>query len=317
MNTALAAREPEQSVHYTEVCDSEDRALWLAKRNEGIGASEIAAVLGVSPWQSALSLYAQKTGQMEPDDLSENEAVFWGLKLENSIIDGYAERTGRLVRRFGKLIRSTAYPWLQATPDALTSDDGGKSWWPLQIKNIGFSSAAHWEDGAPDYYRMQVMHESLVFGSTKTTAAALVAGQKLIWEDVEVDEISARKIINLGRDFWDRVQRREAPPADGTAASAAALKALYPRETDGPVKILPASLCEIDAALADAKARKSAAEKEITAAENLLKEAIGDAASAVLPDGTLYTFKTTTRGSYVVAESSYRQLRRKAPKGEK
>ena len=59
-----------------EVIKCADRAEWLAARNSGIGASEISAVMGVSPWQTAYDLYEKKkAGGAEDDVLANNAAV--------------------------------------------------------------------------------------------------------------------------------------------------------------------------------------------------------------------------------------------------
>lgn len=290
---------------------------WLAARKEGIGASEIACVLGISPWGSALSLYAEKIGLAEHENLDGNEAVFWGSQLETAIIDGYAKRTGRQVRVFQRLIRSTRWPWMLATPDAETSDDG-VTWWPLQVKNIGLNSASHWEDGAPDYYRVQVTQEALVYGATKITAAALVAGQKLIWEDIEVDDIMSRQIVNLGERFWvDHVVARNPPSADGSKASRTALAQMFPRHEPGKAVALSAEFIDIDQQIVEAKAARKELEAQIEALEIRVREAIADAELASLPNGIVYTYKTATVGFKEVAGYTFRKLHRKELKGSK
>ena len=68
-------------------------------RNTGLGASDAAAAIGVSPYKSRFSLWAEKTGQVEPPDLSEKEAVQWGNYLQPRIAEVYADKTGRIVRQ--------------------------------------------------------------------------------------------------------------------------------------------------------------------------------------------------------------------------
>ena len=60
----------------------EDREEWLEVRKSGIGGSEVAAICGLSKWESAYTLWLRKTGQVEDKDLSGNEAVEWGNRLE-------------------------------------------------------------------------------------------------------------------------------------------------------------------------------------------------------------------------------------------
>ena len=52
-----------------------EREAWLAGRRNGIGASDAPAALGISPFKSRGDLWAEKTGLVEPPDLSDNEAV--------------------------------------------------------------------------------------------------------------------------------------------------------------------------------------------------------------------------------------------------
>jgi putative phage-type endonuclease len=123
---------------YEVVCDTSDRDEWLRPRDSGIGASEIASVLGESPFASAIELYATKTGRYSRD-LSEVEAVYWGNKLESAIIEAYSDRTGRQTRKAGHLLRSTEHPWALCTLDGETWQTAANDAWPLEIKNVSGS----------------------------------------------------------------------------------------------------------------------------------------------------------------------------------
>lgn len=300
---------------YELVCRADD-ADWLKMRLTGIGASEAAALIGANPWKSTLGLYAEKVGAVEPDDLSDNEAVFWGTKLEDVIREVYGQRSGRHIDKGGVLLRSTRYPWALCTLDGWTSDRELGPYWPLELKAVGAHKGEEWVDGAPLYYRVQVAWQMLVTGSERATIAALIGGQRLVWEDVERDEILERKLIHAGEDFWRRVQEQDPPPADGSDKARAALHALYPRDT-GEVIVLPAELEDVVYDLAECKAAEKAIGLRKTTAENALKEALGDATEGVLPDGTRVTWRTQTRKAYAVAESTHRVLRVTQPKGDR
>lgn len=351
-----AAEQLAASVPFEVVCDSADRSKWLAARRHSIGASESAAVLGHAPsWTSAYALWAEKTGRVEPDSLDDVEAVFWGNTLETAIIRGYGARTGRRVAPFGLMLRSTRWPWLTATPDALTSEtatDGEAKrmegvlhelqcaialgsalvpglaaelhasvvrgqWWPLQTKNIGFGSAEHWADGVPVYYRIQCAHEALVFGSTRTTGAALVAGQRLAWDDIDVDTdgVLERQIVNLTKRFIsEHVETGIAPDPDASESARNTLSKLFPLQAPGKQVVLGAAAMERAYELETAKARLKAAKEEADRIENLIRAEIGDAEIAVYPDGSAHTFKAQTRKATMTAESTFRVLRRKQAK---
>ena len=50
-----------------------------------IGSSDISVILGLNPFKTMLQLWAEKTGVVKPKDLSDNEAVEWGTRLERVV----------------------------------------------------------------------------------------------------------------------------------------------------------------------------------------------------------------------------------------
>ncbi|HXQ78540.1 MAG TPA: YqaJ viral recombinase family protein, partial [Gemmatimonadaceae bacterium] len=138
---------------YEVVCDTSVEQNWLDARMQGVGASEIALVLGEAPesWGSVLSLYARKIGKYERD-LSEIEAVYWGKKLEGAILSAYWERTGRRTEKESLLLRSTEHPWMLCTLDGRTWEpENDRVRWPLEIKNVSAFKADEWENGPPPH----------------------------------------------------------------------------------------------------------------------------------------------------------------------
>lgn len=351
--------QPIPQLPFDIVCDSlgdESREAWLAARAKTIGASEAAAVFSMSPWASLLELWAVKTGRMEPKSLDDKETVFWGQILEPGIIEGFGKRTGHSVVPFGILLRSTRYPVLSATPDALCTDDPeaaklalrlrrtiirirallrkdlpigdlaqqlaeySKGWWPLQVKNIGFTSAQHWDNGIPPYYQIQCTQEALVWGATRCTGAALVAGQQLVWDHVEAKpgDLLPTQIVNLTRRFWDtNICMGISPPPDASESARLALAALYPKEL--PELVLQLGMAELELARErdELKERIKADEARTKQIDNDLRAAMGHASKCFLPDGSGFTLNTTNKKAYAVEASSYRTLLRKPLKQKK
>jgi putative phage-type endonuclease len=296
-----------------------DRDRWKQLRRSGLGASEIAAVLGESPWLSATELYAIKTGASEGDpSLDEAEHVYWGNQLEASIIEGYQHRTGRPVRRHAVLLRSVEHPWALCTLDGETGNEGGEPAWPLEIKNIGMHKAAEWEEGPPRHYLLQLQQQMLVTGAEKATAAALIGGQRLVWCDVERDEVEIRRIKRAGAIFWEQcVEAGVCPKPDGSDSASRALAALYRSPNPEAFVQMGGDMLELDDELVGLKNARRAIEKRAAEIENLIKAAIGKAERGVLPNGATYSWKEQTRAAYAVDESTYRVLRRHASAEEK
>jgi putative phage-type endonuclease len=345
-------------VSFEVLCDSTvDEERWLQMRMLGIGASESASIQGISPWVSRYALWALKTKRITPQDLSDNEAVFWGKRLEWPIIAGYAERTKRAVVPFALLIRSIRWPWLLATPDALTTDDEearknahplnrcigamrrllrqkrhvpfeliaefealAVGWFPLQVKNIGLGSAEHWHEGAPDYYRVQCQQEALLLGKARCSAGALVAGQALIWEDVLRDELSDRRIVNLGRTFWqDYVQADVSPMVDGSSSTTVALKGVWKKVDPEKLLQLGGDMLQLAEERDALKEQLKLAEARVQEIDNKIRDVMKDAPEARFPDGSGFTLNQYDQPAKTVSYKacSYRMLLRKKKPSDK
>lgn len=299
------------SLSYDIIAKSDDREAWLAARMAGIGASEIAAALGVDERKSPYALWAEKMGGVEPPDLSDVEAVEWGNRLEPVIITAFAERTGRPAERAGQLLRSREHPWALATLDAW-NEPAPRVRRPLEVKTTSAFLADAWVDGPPEPYRLQVQQQMLVTGEPSATITCLLGGQRMVWCDIERDEPTIRRIVHHGEAFWRRVQEHDAPDADGSASTARALAELF-REDDGSTIELPGALREAVEELAALRADKSKEDRQ-RELENAIKAALGAAQTGVLPGGFVVTWKSSQRAGYTVAPTTVRSLRIKQPK---
>ena len=262
-----------------------DRAAWLAERNSGIGASDAAVALGVSPWKSAFQLWAEKTCAMPAEDLSDNEAIEFGLRLEPVVAEAFADRTSRKVdmRPAFTVERHPDHPWLLATLDAIQyCPDRGPG--NLQIKTANEFKASDWADGTPLMYQVQVQAESAVSGLPWGSVAVLIGGQRLRWFDYQRDDAFIAAMIPRLRQFWRLVETKTPPPPGPDLATARALALLY-GEDNGETILLPDESAEWDAELVAAKEAIKEAEARKVAAENHLKAALGEATFGLLPSG--------------------------------
>lgn len=66
----------------------QSREEWLAARHKGIGASDAAAIVGMSTYASAYSVWMEKTEPLRKDD-DVDELAYWGLRLEPVIADEF------------------------------------------------------------------------------------------------------------------------------------------------------------------------------------------------------------------------------------
>lgn len=101
-----------------ETIETSSRSKWLEARRAGIGASDIAAIMGISPWSTPFQVWASKVAEIPEDEGSEQ--MKWGRILENVILDEWAKEH-RFVTNRGQLIRSIETPMMMATPDGFTT----------------------------------------------------------------------------------------------------------------------------------------------------------------------------------------------------
>jgi putative phage-type endonuclease len=69
------------------------REEWLQWRKKGIGGSDAATILGLNPYASLLSLWADKLGMMP--EREDNEQMRQGRDLEGYVAERFMEATGK------------------------------------------------------------------------------------------------------------------------------------------------------------------------------------------------------------------------------
>lgn len=191
-------------------------AKYLEERRKLIGGSDVAAILGLSPFRTAYQVYQEKRKEVE--DWKGNEATDWGSRLEPAIRQWYSDTTGRSVKVPDKLLVHPKYPFMGASLDGFT-DDGRV----VEIKTA--RSGKDWgEPGTnqiPDYYAVQVHHYMTITGFQVADIPVSIAGSSPSLYVVEADKEISEMIIEACAKFWERVQSGN-PPDPVTYADAVA-----------------------------------------------------------------------------------------------
>ncbi len=122
-----------------------------------IGGSDIAPILGISPFagSSPWGVYAKYLGISEP--FEQTEAMEWGLRKEQVIIDAWCEKNGRTSFHVEKRVGDEGgfYNWAHSSPDSMTPSNETESIETLEIKTASQYSAEDWEFDIPSYYKTQ------------------------------------------------------------------------------------------------------------------------------------------------------------------
>jgi putative phage-type endonuclease len=180
---------------------------WLAARKKGLGGSDMAAVMGLSPWKSRYQLYKEKRG--EAPDTEENDAMRWGKLMEPSLRQFYADTTGRIVRLPERILYHPLYPILFANPDGLIAEELRG----LELKMSRYSKG--WgEPGTaevPDYYALQCQHYMLVTGFRVWDLVVSISGALPVMYELHADDELHALMIEEALKFWKQVVEGDAP----------------------------------------------------------------------------------------------------------
>ncbi|WP_176081448.1 YqaJ viral recombinase family protein [Paraburkholderia tropica] len=273
---------------------------WLQVRKSGIGGSDAAAAVGLSPYQSQLELWLVKTGrgenlpQPDPDDTT--EPVYWGTILEPIVAASYTKQTGNRVRRVNAVLQHHTIPWMLANVDREVV--GNREVQLLECKTAGEFGARLWRDGVPEYVVCQVQHQLAVTGKQAADVAVLLCGQKLDVHRIERDDALIARLIELEAAFWRYVETDTPPPADGSESADRALRCLYPG-AGGTVDFTNDR--RLSSAFADLVAVRAEIETRQTLEAQLkqtIQQSMGEADRAQFETGSV-SFKRSKDGSGV------------------
>jgi putative phage-type endonuclease len=274
---------------------------WLAVRKQGIGASDAAAAVGLSPYQSPLELWMIKTGRdsdmpkVDPND--ESSPMYWGTILEPIVAQHYTKRTGNKVRRINSVLQHPDLDkhWMLANLDYTVV--GSDEVQILECKTAGEFGSRLWRDGVPEYVQCQVQHQLAVTGKPAADVCVLICGQEIRIYRIERDDELIARLIELERQFWHYVETDTAPPADGSESAGKSLRYLYPQDSGDVLDLSDdPQLCQIFTDLLVAREEVSRAEQMEAERKQTIQQRMGEASKIIFATGVV-SWKKNKSGS--------------------
>lgn len=155
------------------IIDVRDKAHWHELRAQNIGGSDIAAMLGVSPYKSCWQLHMEKAGKLAAEDLSNNKAIQAGTYLEAGIAQWASDLWDMNLTKVEQYHTVDDVPGMGASLDYATPDGT-----PVEIKwsARGHGWLYHGDQiiEAPESYILQVQHQIECVGAKHGWLIALV-----------------------------------------------------------------------------------------------------------------------------------------------
>lgn len=264
---------------------------FLARRKCGIGGSDIAAIIGLSPWRTPRDIYLNKKGLAEPEP--ETDAMYWGTTLEDIVAKEYSKRTGRKIERCNMMFRHSKYDYLLGNIDRVVYDDPHKK--PvyngelrttriLECKTASQYAASDWGEAGteeiPEYYKAQVQWYMGLTGALVCDVAVLIGNRDFRIYTINRDQAVIDYLFAEGVKFWEQyIETDTMPPA----VSLADIESVFhgtPKERRFAGDDIVAKVeryKEIDNAIKELKAEQEPLKLAIC-------DCIGDAVELVSPD---------------------------------
>ena len=194
------------------------REQWLEYRRKGIGGSDAAAVLGISPFRTGRDLYYDKLNIVTADDAENWVQLEVGTLLEPLVAKIFAHKTGYKIYRRPFMFQHPLYPWMLADLDYLVElPDGSNA--ILEIKTTNYNARENWwyngEEIVPIYYESQGRHYMAVMDMDEIFYCCLYGNNEdeVIIRHLYRDREYEQEMVYLEREFWhDHILTRIPPP---------------------------------------------------------------------------------------------------------
>lgn len=180
---------------------------WLESRRKGIGGSDVAAILGLSPWKSAYQVWEDKIGQGQ--NVDETPAMSYGKLVEPTLRQWYSNETQNEVILPNEVLVHPKHKFMVASVDGLVPVKERV----VEIKTSGSSDG--WgepgTDQIPDYYSTQCHHYLAVLGWEVCDVVVSIRGTMPVIYVLERDKEIEEMLIEQEAIFWDLVQTKTPP----------------------------------------------------------------------------------------------------------
>lgn len=266
------------------------REEWLAARQEGIGASEVATVLGLNKWETPYQLWRRKKG-LDPAK-AETFAMKAGHYLEDAVSRFWMDETGNEVIKSSVedfMFVNEKKPYMRVSPDrvywlkGMPKNDDNKAL--LECKTTQMKVDG---DDLPKHWFCQVQYQLGVSGYTQGSLAWLCSGREFGYRYISFVPDFFAWIEEEVTKFWtDNIIGGKEPEA----LNADDVLAKYAKQTDGKVIETTDDIFGACRDLKELKDTIAELEERKTELEDKIKLGFGDAEAIAYGGDTIATWK--------------------------
>ncbi len=251
----------------------------MEEKKATIGGSEISIVLGLNRWKTPLRLWAEKTGKIKTEDISDREYIQLGNELEDFVARKFARITDKKVRRDTKTFRHKGYPYMIGHIDRriVGTDE------LLECKTCNAWKAHEWEgDEIPQEYILQVLWYLGILGMSKGYIAVLIGGQKFTWKEIAFDKDLFDKMVEAAKEFVEHYIEEDIAPV-AMSGDSSTLNRIFPEQKEDIIQTEDKDIVVLLDELQALKRIIADTEKEKEEKEAKLKQKIGESEGLETP----------------------------------
>ncbi|TQN27496.1 putative phage-type endonuclease [Haloactinospora alba] len=273
-------------------------AEWHEQRRGRIGGSDIAPVMGLSPYLSAFSLWHQKAGlEGGPADTPSME---WGRRLEEPVAQKWAAEHPECDVQWAGAYVHAERDWQLATPDRLVlTPDGTVEVLEIKTSRSGDEWGTSGSDEIPVHYRAQVLWYLDALGLSQAHVAVLIGGSDYreytiaLDRDDPVQHEETQLMRKAAESFLYSIESGERPSIDGADSTVRTVRRL-PDGVDDVTVTITDELADEYVSARDAESR---AKSHVNETKARILDAIGNATRAARPDGRRVATRTIDKST--------------------
>lgn len=279
--------------------ESHDRAKFL-------GGSDIAAVIGVSPWKTAFDLWRDKTTpRVEGGDNprgAKRRGIRWESVVAEMLVEDLIARGHRVeVLNTNRRYRDEVHSMFASEIDFEVRLDDDEDVTNVELKTVHPFKVREWGESGTDelplHYLAQVQWGLGITKRRRGILAALFGADELRTYPVAADDATITALRVRALAFWQQHVLTGVAPEPTNLAD---LAKLFPTESkDGPPLLADEDLVAKVLRLRACRDEIGARESEAEAIEFEIRRAMRDASEIILPNGKTPVEWKTRSGTYV------------------
>ena len=290
---------------------------WYEARKSTIGASEAAAVCGLSRYAQPLEIYNRKKGAS--DDEAQTKAQRRGHVFEDATLTLYHDRVGGTLLKTVPMMIHPAWDFMSATPDAIWMPDEDIRKPNLigalkaQSIPVDAKTTMHWHefgeegtDDIPQEYVMQAQQQMAVTGAPRCDLPVLKNMDISVYSVTRNDDLIGH-IMEAEKELMERVANND-PPAPNWEHPKTydIIRNMY--DVTEEAKEMSRTVDTMWSEVSEMTAQKGKLERAIKLLKAQVLDEMGDCAIGNLPSGGQLVRKKIKREAREVAASEYVRL---------